>query len=119
MNSLLAFVIAGVYVKTITKIKFDSNYETVTQAWNNNAVVPKRIGGYQKLYETVFSPLTTDYQTMKNYKDKILTEKSDPSVWAVFEAHQKQSSLMFALFHVLLFWAILWVFYKFNIFLKV
>ncbi len=119
MNSLLAFIIAGVYVKTISKIKFDSGYETVTQVWNNNAVVPKRIGGYQKLYETYFSPLTTDYQTLKNVKDKVITEKNNPSVWADFEARQKQSSLLFALFHVILFWAILWIFYKFNIFLKV
>ena len=119
MNSLLAFIIAGVYVKTISKIKFNSSYETVTQAWNNNAVVPKRIGGYQKLYETYFSPLTTDYQTLKNVKDKVVSEKNNPSVWTDFEARQKQSSLLFALFHVLLFWAILWIFYKLNIFLKV
>lgn len=119
MNSLLAFIIAGVYVKTISKIKFDSGYETITQAWNNNAVVPKRIGGYQKLYETYFSPLTTDYQTLKNVKDKVLTKENNPSVWADFEANQKLSSLLFALFHVVLFWAILWIFYKFNIFLKV
>ena len=119
MNSLLAFVIAGVYVKTISKIKFDSSYETVTQKWNNNAAVPKRIGGYQKLYETYFSPLTTDYQTLKNVKDKIITKENNPSVWAEFEANQKLSSLLFALFHVVLFWAILWIFYKFNIFLKV
>ena len=119
MNSLLAFVLSGVYVKTISKIKFDSSYETITQVWNNNAVVPKRIGGYQKLYETVFSPLTTDYQTLKNVKDKVITAKNNPSVWADFEARQKLSSLFFALFHVLLFWSILWIFYKFNIFLKV
>jgi predicted acyltransferase len=119
MNSLLAFIIAGVYVKTISKIKFDSSYETVTQAWNNNAVVPKRIGGYQKLYETYFSPLTTDFQTLKKVKDKVITEKNTPSVWADFKARQKLSSLLFALFHVLLFWSILWIFYKFNIFLKV
>ncbi|MBL7818347.1 MAG: DUF5009 domain-containing protein [Saprospiraceae bacterium] len=119
MNSLLAFVIAGVYVKTISKIKFDSAYETTTQAWNNNAVVPKQIGGYQKLYETYFSPITTDYQTLKNVKDKVLTKDNNPSVWAQFADNQKLSSLLFALFHVVLFWAILWVFYKFNIFLKV
>ncbi len=119
MNSLLAFIVAGMFVKTLAKVKFDSSYETVTQVWNNNAVVPKRIGGSQKLYETVFSPLTTDYQTLKNVKDKVLTKDNNPSVWADFEAHQKVSSLLSALFYVLLFWTILWVFYKFNIFLKV
>ena len=119
MNSLLAFIIAGVYVKTISKIKFDSDYETVTQVENNNTIVPKRIGGYQKLYETYFSPLTTDYQTLKNVKDKVLTKQNNPSVWEDFAARQKQSSFLFALFHVVLFWAILWIFYKFNIFLKV
>jgi predicted acyltransferase len=119
MNSLLAFVIAGMYVKTISKIKFDSQYETVTEVWNNNALVPKRIGGYQKLYETYFSPITTDYQTLKNVKDKVLTKENNPSVWADFAEHQKLSSFLFAMFHVLLFWTILWVFYKFNIFLKV
>ena len=124
MNSLLAFVISGMWVKTVSKIKFDSSYETVTQAWNNNAVVPKRIGGTQKLYEDVFSPITTDRQLLIDYKTKKLTEKSDPSsipsgVWSDFVAKQKLSSFFYALFSLCLFWFFLWVFYKNNIFLKV
>ena len=119
MNSLLAFVISGMWVKTVSKIKFDSSYETVTQAWNNNAVVPKRIGGTQKIYEDVFSPITTNRQLLIDYKTKKLTDKSDPSVWSDFVAKQKLSSFFYALFSLCLFWFFLWVFYKNNIFLKV
>jgi predicted acyltransferase len=119
MNSLLAFVIAGAYVKFINKLKFDSVYETTTQAWNNNAVVPKQIGGYQALYESVFSPITTDYQLLKDVKMGLINRENKPSEWADFSDKQKLSSFLFALFHVLLFWLILWVFYRFNIFLKV
>ena len=118
MNSMLAFILAGVYVKVISKIKFDSSYERVTTAYNNQTE-PRRIGGYQKLYEDVFCPITTDRQTMLDVKNKILTDKTQPEAWAAFEAHQKLSSLLFALFTVLLFWSILWVFYKNNIFLKI
>ena len=119
MNSMLAFVVSGVYVKTLSKIKFDSSYETVTEKWNNNAVVPKRIGGTQKLYEEVFSPLTTDRTFVTNIRNKVFTKENNPSVYATFEAQQKLSSLLYALFHVFLFWLILWVFYRNNIFLKV
>ena len=118
MNSLLAFVIAGMYVKTISKIKFDSTYETVVQKWDNQTV-PKRIGGYQKLYEDVFSPLTTDRQLLKDVKNKVVTIENNLPVFTTFIAQQKLSSLLFALFHVLLFWFILWIFYRNNIFLKV
>lgn len=119
MNSLLAFVVSGMYVKLVSKIKFDSSYETVTEKWNNNAVVPKRIGGTQKLYEEVFSPLTTDRSLVTNIRNKVFTKENNPSVYALFEEKQKLSSLFYALFHVFLFWLILWVFYRNNIFLKV
>ncbi len=119
MNSLLAFVIAGVWVKTVSKIKFDSSYETVTQAWNNNAVVPKQIGGTQKLYEDVFSPITTDRQLLKDVKAKVTTEQNNPSVWNDFAERQKLSSFFYALFNMVLFWFFLWIFYRNNIFLKV
>jgi predicted acyltransferase len=118
MNSMLAFVISGMYVKTLAKFKFDSSYETVTQKWDNQTV-PKRIGTSQKLYEDVFCPMTTDRQMLMDYKTGKMTKKDTPSVFQEFEANQKMSSLFFALFHVLVFWVILWVFYKFNIFLKV
>ena len=119
MNSLLAFVISGMWVKTVSKIKFDSSYETVTQAWNNNAVVPKRIGGTQKIYEEFFSPITTDRQLLKDVKAKVITQENNPSVWAQFEASQKLSSFLCALFNMALFWFFLWIFYRNNIFLKV
>lgn len=118
MNSMLAFILAGVYVKVISKLRFDSSYETVTTAYNNQTA-PKRIGGYQKLYEDVFCPITTDRQTMLDVKNKVFTDKTNPEAWSQYEAHQKFSSLLFALFTVLLFWSILWVFYKNNIFLKI
>ena len=118
MNSLLAFVVSGAYVKTISKIKFDSSYETVLQKWDNQTV-PKRIGGYQKLYEEVFSPLTTDRQMLKDFKAKTISAEATPSVFLDFEGKQKLSSFFFALFHVFLFWCILWIFYKNNVFLKV
>jgi predicted acyltransferase len=118
MNSMLAFVISGMYVKTAAKFKFDSSYETVTQKWDNQTV-PKRIATSQKLYEDVFCPMTTDRQMLIDYKAGKFTKDKDPSVFSEFEACQKLSSLLFALFHVVLFWAILWVFYRFNIFLKV
>jgi predicted acyltransferase len=119
MNSMLAFVISGMYVKIVSKIKFDSSYETVVEKWNNNAVVPKRIGGTQKLYEEVFSPLTADRTFVTNIRNKVFTKENNPSVYASFEEKQKLSSFFYALFHVFLFWLILWVFYRFNIFLKV
>lgn len=119
MNSLLAFVVSGMYVKIVSKIKFDSSYETVIEKWNNNAVVPKRIGGTQKLYEEIFSPLTTDRSLVTNIRNKVFTKENNPSVYALFEEKQKLSSLFYALFHVLLFWLILWVFYRNNVFLKV
>jgi predicted acyltransferase len=119
MNSMLAFVVSGMYVKIVSKIKFDSTYETVVEKWNNNAVVPKRIGGTQKIYEEVFSPLTTDRTFVTNVRNKVFTNESNPSVMAIYAAEQKRSSLYYALFHVFLFWCILWVFYKNNIFLKV
>ncbi len=118
MNSMLAFVISGMYVKTAAKFKFDSSYETVTQKWDNQTL-PKRIGMSQKLYEDVFCPITTDRQMMVDYKAGKITKKTTPSVFADFEARQKLSSFLAALFYVALFWAILWVFYKFDIFLKV
>jgi predicted acyltransferase len=118
MNSMLAFIISGMYVKTINKIKFDSSYETVLQKWDNQTV-PKQIGGSQKLYEDVFSPITTPYQMLKDVKDKKITEKETPSVYTDFKVKQKLSSFLFALFHVVLFWFILWIFYKNNIFLKI
>jgi predicted acyltransferase len=119
MNSMLAFVVSGAYVKIVSKIKFDSPYETVVEKWNSNAVVPKRIGGTQKIYEDVFSPLTTDRTFVINIRNKVFTKENNPSVYATFEAKQKLSSFYYALFHVLLFWLILWVFYRNNIFLKV
>ena len=118
MNSMLAFVISGMYVKTAAKFKFDSSYETVTQKWDNQTV-PKRIGMSQKLYEDVFCPITTDRQMLLDYKTGKITEKATPSVFYDFEGRQKLSSFLAALFYVALFWAILWVFYKFDIFLKV
>jgi predicted acyltransferase len=118
MNSMLAFVISGMYVKTAAKFKFDSSYETITQKWDNQTV-PKRIATSQKLYEDVFCPMTTDRQMMLDYKAGKIKKEIDPSLFHDFEERQKLSSLLFALFHVVLFWAILWVFYKFNIFLKV
>lgn len=119
MNSLLAFIVAGMWVKTVSKIKFDSSYETVTQAWNNNAVVPKQIGGTQKLYEDVFSPLTTDRQVLKDVKNKVITKDNNPSVYESLAAQQRLSSFLYAIFHLILFWFILWLFYKKKIFLKV
>jgi predicted acyltransferase len=119
MNSLLAFVISGMYVKTVSKIKFDSSYETVTEKWNNNTIVPKQIGGTQKLYEDVFIPLTNDKTQVLAYKNKILNAKDTPEAFAQFSDNQKLSSLLYALFHVALFWFILWIFYRNNIFLKV
>ena len=118
MNSLLAFVISGMYVKIVSKIKFDSSYETVVQT-SNNETVAKRIGGTQKLYEDVFCPITTDKQVLRDVKNKIITKENNPSVWATFSEQQRLSSFLYALFHVVLFWFILWIFYKFNIFLKV
>jgi predicted acyltransferase len=118
MNSMLAFVISGMYVKTVAKFKFDSSYETVTQKWDNQTV-PKRIGMSQKLYEDVFSPITTPWQMLSDYKNKKISKETDPSVFHDFAARQKLSSFLAALFYVVLFWCILWVFYKFNIFLKV
>ena len=118
MNSMLAFVISGMYVKTAAKFKFDSSYETITQKWDNQTV-PKRIATSQKLYEDVFCPMTTDRQMLIDYKTGKIKKEIDPSLFHDFEERQKLSSLLFALFHVVLFWAILWVFYKFNIFLKV
>lgn len=119
MNSLLAFIVAGMWVKTVSKIKFDSSYETVTQVWNNNAVVPKQIGGTQKLYEEVFSPLTTDRQVLKDVKNKVITKDNNPSVYESFSTQQRLSSFFYALFHLVLFWLILWLFYMKKIFLKV
>jgi predicted acyltransferase len=119
MNSMLAFVVSGAYVKIVSKIKFDSPYETVIEKWNNNAVVPKRIGGTQKLYEEVFSPMTTDRTFITNVRNKVFTKENNPSVMDTFAAKQKLSSLFYALFHVVLFWFILWIFYRNNIFLKV
>ncbi len=118
MNSMLAFVISGMYVKTAAKFKFDSSYETITQKWDNQTV-PKRIATSQKLYEDVFCPITTDRQMMLDYKAGKIKKEIDPSVFNDFEARQKLSSFLTALFYVALFWSILWVFYKFNIFLKV
>lgn len=119
MNSMLAFVISGMYVKTLAKIKFDSGYETVVQTSDGLTVAPKRIGSSQKLYESVFSPITTPWQMLSDYKNKKISRDLDPSVFSDFEARQQLSSFLFAMFHLVLFWAILWVFYKFNIFLKV
>jgi predicted acyltransferase len=118
MNSILAFVLSGVYVKTISKFKFDSAVETVAQKWDNQTV-PKRIGGYQKLYETVFSPLTTPNALLASAKSKQLTKAGNPNEWASFVKKQKLSSFLFAIFHVLFFWFILWIFYIRGIFLKV
>ena len=118
MNSMLAFVLSGMYVKTLVRIKWDSSYETVVQP-SDSLTVPKRIGSSQKLYEDVFSPLTTPWQMLSDYKNKKFSRDVDSSVFYDFEARQKNSSLFYALFHVCLFWCILWVFYKFSIFLKV
>jgi hypothetical protein len=107
-----------VYVKTISKFKFDSPVETVMQKWDNQ-IVPKRIGGYQKLYENVFSPMTTPHALLRRVKNKQLTKASDPIEWNAFVSKQKLSSFLFAVFHVLFFWFILWLFYIRGIFLKV
>ena len=80
MNSILAFVLSGVWVKVLTKIKFaDSTGKksNVLQLFYHNVVMP--IGGGDNEF----------------------------------------SSLIYALSHVLIFWLILWVFYKKGIFLKV
>ena len=120
MNSLLAFIIAGVWVKTVSKIKFDSSYETVMQSPTDSTLVPKRIGGTQKLYEDVFSPITTDRQLLKDVKAKVVTaNNSTPQVWSDFVEHQKLSSFLCAVFNMCLFWFFLWIFYRNNIFLKV
>jgi predicted acyltransferase len=118
MNSMLAFVISGMYVKTAAKFKFDSSLETVTQKWDGQTV-PKRIATSQKLYEDVFCPITTDRQMMLDYKAGKIKKELDPSVYNDFEKRQKLSSFLAAMFYLALFWAILWVFYKLNIFLKV
>ncbi len=117
MNSMLAFVVAGAYVKLISKVKFDSSYETVTQKWDNQTS-PKRIGGYQKLWEDVFSPITTPRTMLTDFKEKRLSRDSG-AAYQDFAARQKLASFCFALFHVVLFWFILWIFYRNNIFLKV
>jgi predicted acyltransferase len=118
MNSLLAFVISGMYVKTVSRIKFDSSYETVTDK-TTNAILPKQIGGTQKLYEEIFIPLTNDKTQVLAYKNKILTSKDTPEAYTQFAANQRLSSFLYALFHVALFWFILWLFYRKNVFLKV
>lgn len=119
MNSLLAFVISGAYVKIVSQIKVESRYETVVEKWNNNATVPLKIGGTQAIYENVFSRLTTPDAMMSDYKAKKLTKKDTPSVFEDFSSRQKLSSFLYALAHCVLFWFILWIFYKRNIFLKV
>jgi predicted acyltransferase len=118
MNSLLAFVVAGMFAKTAARIKFPSSYEMVTDTTTQIAS-PKLIGGNQKLYEEVFCPITTDRQLLKDVKTKVITKDNNPSVFAEFAEKQKLSSLLFALFNVVLFWFILWIFYRNNIFLKV
>jgi predicted acyltransferase len=118
MNSILAFVLSGVYVKTISKFKFNSPVETVVQKWDNQTV-PKQIGGYQKIYENVFSPITTPDGLLRRVKTRQLTKASDPIEWNAFVEKQKLSSFLFAIFHVLFFWFILWIFYIRGIFLKV
>jgi predicted acyltransferase len=120
MNSLLAFIIAGVWVKTVSKIKFDSSCEVVMQSPTDSTLVPKRIGGTQKLYEEGFSSITTDRQLLKDVKAKVITAaNTPPSVWSDFVARQKLSSFLYAVFHMCLFWFFLWIFYRNNIFLKV
>jgi predicted acyltransferase len=123
MNSLLAFVVAGAYVKTAAKVKFNSSYEmeTIVSSTNPQDTLrqPKRIGLMQKMYEDVFSPITTPPELLGDYKAKRLTATNRPEAFREFSERQQLSSLIAALFHALLFWAILWVFYKFNIFLKV
>lgn len=119
MNSLLAFVIAGTFPRIMSKITLNSSYETVTQAWNNNAVVPKKIGALQKYYEDMISPITTDRQLLKDVKNKVITKENNPSVWAIFSGQQQLSSFIFALTMMFFFWCILWLFYRKNIFWKV
>ncbi len=116
MNSLLAFVIAGMFVKTLNKIKFDSEYETTTEL---GITSPKKIGGSQKLYETFFIPITLDKQTFTDFSNKKITAKETPKAFQEIEEKQKMSSFLFALFHMFLFWAILYLFYWKKIFLKV
>ncbi len=118
MNSMLAFIISGVYVKTISKLKFDSSYEVLTNKVDGS-VSAKRIGGYQKLYEDYFSPITTPHQLMSDVKSGKITIKNRAEVFNDFVAKQKLSSFIFALFHVLLFWSILYVFYRRGFFLKI
>ena len=118
MNSMLAFIVSGVYVKTISKLRFDSSYEVYTNKIDGSSA-PKRIGGYQKLYEDYFSPITTPHQLMSDVKSGKITIKNRADTFNDFVAKQKLSSFIFALFHVLLFWSILYIFYRRGFFLKI
>ena len=118
MNSMLAFIVSGVFVKVISKLKFDSSYEVYTNKIDGSST-PKRIGGYQKLYEDYFSPITTPHQLLVEVKANRITVNNRAETFNDFVAKQKLSSFIFALFHVLLFWSILYIFYKRGFFLKI
>jgi predicted acyltransferase len=118
MNSLLAFVVSGMWSKTAARIKFPSSYDMVTDT-TTRISAPKLIGANQKLYEDVFCPLTTDRQLLMDVKKKVITKENNPVAFEDFATKQKKSSFFFALYSVVLFWFILWIFYRNNIFLKV
>ena len=118
MNSLLAFVVSGMWAKTAARIKFPSSYEMVTDT-TTRISTPKMIGTNQKIYEDIFCPITTDRQLLMDVKTKVITKDNNPVAFADFAAKQKKSSFLFALYSVVLFWFILWIFYRNNIFLKV
>ena len=79
MNSILAFVLSGVWVKVLSKIKVEEG--------------DKKVSVLQHFYHTVVMPIGG--------------------------GDNEVSSLMYALIHVVIFWLILWVFYKRGVFLKV
>jgi predicted acyltransferase len=118
MNSLLAFVVSGMWAKTAARIKLPSSYEMVMDSATQIST-PKLIGANQKLYEDVFCPLTTERQLMMDVKTKVITKENNRPAFENFAAKQKRSSFLFALYSVVLFWVILWIFYRNNIFLKV
>ena len=118
MNSMLAFIVSGVYVKVISRLRFDSSYEVYVNKIDGSST-PKRIGGYQKLYEDYFSPITTPHQLLADVKSGKIKISNRAETFNDFVAKQKLSSFIFALFHVLLFWSILYIFYRRGFFLKI
>jgi predicted acyltransferase len=106
MNSILAFVIAGLCVKTMNRVKFDR--------FNGEKIV--EISLYQKIYDDVFSPIATNPMDLQRVRLKKMTDCNE---LASFAEHQKLSSFLFAMGSLLFYWFILWIFYKRKIFLKV